>query len=305
MIDKPTIIVSSLGRTGTKFFYVLFQKIILNGTSLHEPDVFNFIQYRGVRERTYEVIKQLKDSGVYYLVFRKLLGTWSLARLSDDRVRGKVDYTHAVQRLLNQREAFIHSRPGSVYAESSTSYYHLIDVLPDVFEHHRAAYIIRDGRDWVQSWMNWGGKHGGMYGKGPIGRAISRNWPTPLEIEGDPYKSQWNSMSRFQRLCWAWSTFNRFAVEQIKENPYAKLVHFENIFKSEKRQQYFEEVIHFLMDMPQLEAIPSGSLQGLLNRKIHQSEVEFPSWEKWTPEQKKQFKEICGPLMTQLGYELD
>jgi len=305
MITKPTIIVSSLGRTGTKFFYTVFQKIIPNGTSLHEPDVFNFIQYRGVRERTHEVIKQLNDSGIYYLVLRKMLGTWSLARLSDDRVRGKIDYAHSVQRLLSQRGAFIHSRPGDVYAESSTSYYHLIDVLPDVFEYHRVAYIIRDGRDWVQSWMNWGGKHGGMYGKGVIGRTISRNWPTPLEIDSNPYQSQWNSMSRFQKLCWAWSTFNQAAVEQLEKNPCAKLVNFEHIFKSKKRQEYFEELINFLTDMPQFKPISSRSLQGMLNKKIHQSEVEFPSWERWSSEYQKQFKEICGPLMTQLGYELD
>jgi hypothetical protein len=41
----------------------------------------------------------------------------------------------------------------------------------------------------------------------------------------------------------------------------------------------------------------------LFKDKIHGSAEKFPSWEQWTETQKKQFIEICGPLMKRLGYD--
>jgi hypothetical protein len=78
LITKPTIIITSLGRTGTKFFQLLFEEIVPDSTSLHEPDYLNFGQYRGWGERIRQVVRQLRESGVSNLVVRKSLGKWSL-----------------------------------------------------------------------------------------------------------------------------------------------------------------------------------------------------------------------------------
>ena len=58
MIEKPTIIITSIGRTGTKFFGDLFREIIPDSTSLHEPDFLKVIRYRGAFERIRQIIKQ-------------------------------------------------------------------------------------------------------------------------------------------------------------------------------------------------------------------------------------------------------
>jgi hypothetical protein len=301
MIDKPSIIVTSLGRTGTKFFQLLFEELITDGTSLHEPDYFNFGQYRGAGERIRQAIRQMREAGVSNLVVRKSLGHWSLVELSDARVRGELGYAEAVRRVLDQRREFVRSRSGSVYVESSSAYYGLIDVLKDVYRQHRVVYLVRDGRDWVQSKMNWGR----MYAKGGIGGLLSHTWPTALDVADDPYQSRWGSMSRFDRLCWAWVRLNEYALAAIQENPNARLFHFEGLFRSEDRYRYLEDLVRFSTTFPRAEPIAVGPFDGWLERQVHQSEARFPPWEGWSAEHRQQFEAICGPLMRDLGYELD
>lgn len=301
MINKPTIILTSLGRTGTKFFAALFSDIIPYSTSLHEPDVFNFFQYEGTKERIRQTIKQIQEVSFYTLFVRKALGRGSIIELSDSRVRGELKYEEVVRQLLKQRSGFVESREGAMYVESNAGYYGLLDILSEVFEHHRIVYIVRDGRGWVQSKMNWGQ----MYNKSTIRGVFAHTWPTALEMESDPYRSKWNSMSRFERICWAWTRLNRYALDTVRENPNARVFRFEDIFKSENRYQHLAELVNFATDMPGVDPVPAEALDGWLDRRIHKSSGDFPAWSEWSTQQKQQFIEICGPLMEELGYELN
>jgi hypothetical protein len=301
MIEQPTIIITSLGRTGTKFFHALFEEIIPDATSLHEPDVFNIVQYRETGERIRQILKQIRESGVYNMIIRKALGKWSLIELSDARVRGELGYAEAVQQVLSQREEFVRSRSGSVYVEANIGYYGLIDVLRDVYEHCRIVYIIRDGRDWIRSHINWGQ----MYGKGKIRSMFAHTWPAASNMKDDPYRLQWKSMSRFERLCWAWVRLNEYALGTIQENPNARVFRFEDVFQSRDRYQHLADLVRFSTMFPNTETITTGSLEGWPDRQIHKSVTRFPLWEEWSTEQKGQFKAICGLLMKKLDYEFD
>jgi len=301
MIKKPTIIITSLGRTGTKFFAILFRDLLPNATCLHEPDVFNFFQYERADERFRQTIKQIWEVGFYNLFVRKALGSGSLVAISDSRVRGEIGYDEAKRKLLKQRSRFIYSRAGSTYVESSISYYGLIDVLNSAYEHHRFAYVVRDARDWVRSNMNWGQ----MYNKSKIRTIFAHTWPTASEIESDPYRSEWNSMSRFERLCWAWVRLNEYALNAVRENPSARVFRFEDVFNSDDRYQHLADLVNFTTDMPRIEPVPPDALEGWLDRRIHKSSDKFPSWSDWSAEHKQQFVEVCGSLMEELDYELN
>jgi hypothetical protein len=300
MIDKPSIIITSLGRTGTKFFQELFADIIPDATSLHEPDYLNFGQYHGISERFRQLVRQIQESGFSNLIIRKALGKWSLIALSDARLRGTLDYSEAVEQVLSQRRSFVRSQDGSMYIESSSAYFGLIDVIMGVYKQHKVVYIIRDGRDWVQSKMNFGR----IYLKGKVRSMISRNWPTAQDIENDPYQSRWAVMSRFEKTCWAWARLNKYVMDTVKENPNARVFRFEDIFKSGDRYQHLADLVNFATDMPGVEPVPPEALEGWLDRRIHKSSGEFPAWSEWSPEQKGQFREICGSLMKALGYSL-
>lgn len=297
MIEKPTIVITSTGRTGTEFFAKLFADILPNCTSLHEPDIFKF---NGVENRFEHYRQQTRRAGVWKMLLLKALGKWTLVKLSDARFLGKMKYEQAKKELDIQRASFIAKMPGDVYVESNLGYYGLLDVMPGAFKNHRTIYIVRDGRDWVRSMLNWGE----VYGKRGLARQlIAHKWPTAVDFPDDPLTKQWNTASRFTKLCWAWAKLNEFSFNSVSQNQNAQLFHFEKIFFGEERYQYLNNLLGFAISFPGMNLQPIGATNGWLEKKIHQSSDGFPSWEKWTVEEKKQFEQICGPLMEKLGYK--
>lgn len=297
-IEKPTILITSLGRTGTDFFAKFFANIVPDCTSLHEPDI---VQSTGIDNKLAHFMQQVRRAGIWKMVFLKAIGKWTLVKLSDSRFIGRLDDKQAIRSLLFQRRSFIENLPGSVYVEANIGYYGLLDVTPAVFRYHKAIYIVRDGRDWVRSHMNWGQ----FYGKTGIRKLLAHNWPVATDLPNDPYAGKWSSLSRFERLCWAWTRLNNYALETVSNNPNARVFHFEKIFSGGKRYQVLDELMAFSTSLPSITPMQLGKTDDWLERKIHQSSNEFPGWQEWTKEQKKQFKEICGSLMNQLGYSID
>lgn len=297
MIEKPAIIITSLGRTGTKFFQALFKSQVPGGCSLHEPDVFNYFQYKKGKERNSQVKAQFKEVGLFNLFIRKPMGYWSLINISDDRVSGAIDHTSAAKKIYNQRKSFVNQVAGSPYIESNIGYYGLLDILDGVFSQFRAAYFIRDGRDWIQSHMNWGQ----MYGKNEFQKIFAHTWPTAYEF-GEITIETWNSMSRFEKLCRAWVKLNEYAINSIADNPFVRLIKFEDIFISDKRYQNLEDLLNFLISIDNSLELEVDSINGWLEKRIHGSKENFPNFPDWSTIQKAQFHDICDPLMKYLGY---
>jgi hypothetical protein len=148
--------------------------------------------------------------------------------------------------------------------------------------------------------MNWGQ----MYNKGRIRGVFAHTWPTASEMDADPYRSKWPTMSRFGRICWAWVRLNEYALNTVRENSDARVFRFEDIFQSDDRYDHLADLVGFTTDIPGVEPIPPEALEGWLDRRIHKSIGDFPAWTEWSPEQKRQFTEICGSLMEALGYKL-
>jgi len=294
-IEKPTILITSLGRTGTDFFAKFFAAIVPNCTSLHEPDI---IQSVGVDNKFSHFMKQVRQAGAWRMVFLKGLGKWTLVKLSDSRFKGSLGREQALKELQFQRFQFINQMPGAVYVEANIGYYGLLDITPAMFEHHRAIYIVRDGRDWIRSHMDWGQ----FYGKTGIRKLISHNWPAASDIADDPYSARWEKLSRFEKLCWAWKKLNEYALGGISKNSSARLFHFEKIFSAEERYEVLDELMAYATSLPNIDPTKLGKTDGWLKKKVHQSSNRFPRWQEWTKEQRGQFEEICGSLMNELGY---
>lgn len=297
-IEKPTIIITSLGRTGTKFFQALFNNQFPESSSHHEPDVFNYFQYEKGKERTTQVLAQVKEVGFFNLFIRKPLGHWSLINISDARVCGAMDYSRAVKKAYNQRYSFVTKKiNGSPYIESNAGYYGLLDILEHIYEEYRAVYIVRDGRDWIQSKINWGQ----MYGKSRLQSIFAHTWPTAYEC-GEMTLDAWETMSTFEKLCWAWVRLNEFAIDSIGENPHIRLVKFEDIFTADDRYQNLTDMINFLKSINSPGLSNAGSVEGWLDKRIHGSKERFPKWVNWSTEQSDYFQKVCGPLMHRLKY---
>jgi len=297
MIEKPTILITSLGRTGTEFFARLFAEILPDSTSIHEPDIF---QNTGVENKWRHYLHQVRRAGIWRMVILKALGKWTLVDLSDAKFLGRMNTEGAMHGLRMQRRAFIHKLPGTAYVEANIGYYGLMDITSRVFRAHRAIFIVRDGRDWVRSHMNWGE----FYGKKGLRKLISHNWPTARGLPGDTYTDKWNYMTRFEKLCWAWARLNEYALDTFSGNPHVRVFRFEEIFMGKAKYDVLMEMLTFATSLPGVSSADVGTVQGWLEQKIHKSSEGFPAWENWTNEQKRQFEHICGPLMEKLRYPI-
>lgn len=301
MIDKPTVIITSLGRTGTLFFQKLFEASIPECTCLHEPDRLNFGQYKGLSNKTVQVFRQMGESGAFNLIFRKfLLSDWSIEAVSKGRITGASSDGEAKDRIVSQRKKFIQKQPGTLYIESSSAYYGVIDILTDVFSHHRLIYIIRDGREWVRSKMNFGT----MYNKNKLQQRVSGNWPTAVEINDPIYGEKWDKISRFEKICWAWTALNQYALKCVEKNPYARVFRFEDIISAPEAAKNLSDLMNFATSLPLTIDMASSGLEDWVKQKIHSSQKAFPGWDQWSKEQINCFVRICGPLMQKVGYDL-
>lgn len=84
-----------------------------------------------------------------------------------------------------------------------------------------------------------------------------------------------------------------------------KRFEFEDIFEAENRYENLKELVDFATTFQDGTKLEYKPLDGWLDKKFHGSSGEFPSWENWTKEQKATFRHMCGPLMEELGYEVD
>jgi hypothetical protein len=296
MISKNTILITSIGRTGTEFFSKFFSDLIPGSISLHEPDI---IKNPFLEKDKSNYIQQIKYAGVGRLFFLKLFRQWTLVNISDARFTRKMDNAEAIRKLHAQRNGFISQLPCSVYVESNLGYYGLLDLTPKVFENHKAVYIVRDGRDWVKSTLSWGE----AYGKTGLRKLIAHAWPTAAQLAGDQFEATWNNLSRFEQLCWAWTRLNEYALNSIQSNPGARVFKFESIFQEKDRYQTLDELLRFTTALPGFNTDDIKKPDGWLEQKIHQSASKFPGWQDWTKEQKDFFDKTCGSLMEKLGYK--
>ncbi len=297
MIDKPAIIITSTGRSGTKFFSSLFNEILYDCNSLHEPDIFSVPLDKGFDVFLEGTREKFAAAGWKYLVIQKIIGNFSLVKLSDLRLKGLLSTDATIKKLFKQRKGFVKQNPSRTYLESSAAYYGLIDVLPEVFINHRVAYIARDGRDWVRSFLNWGE----FYDKGRIRGLVAHTWPKAGEFPEDPFFEKWEYMNRFERLCWAWNKLNGYAISRISKNPNSRLFRFEDLFISRDRYSHLTEFVRFLSEIH--EGGGDFNLAGKLDKKVNESHKKFRAWSHWSDEEKRIFQEHCGDLMSSLSYE--
>jgi hypothetical protein len=297
MINKPTIIITSIGRTGTKFFAQLFREILKDNVTYHEPEKI-------IIKSTYLNLKKtfwvFKNFGLINSTLKKITGSWGIRSISNRKIMDKLTTNEARLFLIGERKKFIESHHKiKIYVESSYHFYGLIDIIPISFKYHNTVYIIRNGRNWIRSHMDktkW---------------YSVKHIPSLLNIMLTPWKKtstynlKWKSMTQFEKLCWFWSTANQYALNTIENNPNAKLFYFEDIFESENKYANLKKLIDFVTTFKNFKIkYNHNKLSGILEKKINNpKKYTFPSWENWTEEQKNQFNEICGPLMKKLGYD--
>ncbi len=293
-LDKPSVFITSTGRTGTKFFAHLFNNVVPECDAFHEPGLVDY--WSGGR-----LLQNLPYFSLRQLTFDKLFSSRNVRGISLRRNAGTLPFETACEVLYESRGSIVDTVEAPLYVESNFQVVGLIDVLSEVFRDCRIIFVVRDGRDWVRSSYCFGG---GWYGPWHLMASLDIGRLKAPLCARDPWKKRWAEMNHFEKNCWLWRRKNAYAVECVKNTPEARLFKFEDIFKGSDRRETVSDILDFATDRGGTRfEYNSQKVHEQLDRKVNRSDPgEFPGWPDWSAERVRQFQRICGGLMDDLGY---
>jgi hypothetical protein len=177
---------------------------------------------------------------------------------------------------------------GKVYAETSARLTFFAPAIAQVLPEARFIHLVRHPGDVIRSGMrrSW----------------YSDNRSDRYRIRpqaGDPYFENWESLPRFEKICWYWNAYNSFALRftDIVEARRFLLLKAEDLFAA--RGETLEQLFEFIgVPSPGSEAL-AAELDHKHNRQVKN---DYPRFEEWNESQRKTLAAVAGDTMTALGY---
>lgn len=177
-----------------------------------------------------------------------------------------------------------------VYVEANNRLFSLIPILRQTFRGCKFVHIVRDGRDVVRSGMG-------------------RRWYQPDDIDpyrlkaidfpNDPYFEYWQSMSRFEKICWWWQKKDGIIYQSVKNESDSITVKFEDIFDESNDYAGLKAIGDFL-------DIDVSTISHLISIKRNATETyQMPHWQNWDLCLREKFMKISGEHLKQYGYVND
>lgn len=291
LTGKPCIFITSLGRTGTHFFGTNMMRMIEGCNSVHEPDIFYFDS---------ELYKKIKEFGLFRMTAGKFFSRYSIRGLNIARQIGTIPDDEIVECIRHMRTNSLENAGAAILLESNCSWSSLVDLLPKAFPNARVAYILRDPRSWICSWLN---NAGARYSPLDVRSWFKDTRLTPHHIKGDPNQARWKEMTIFDKFCWFWNAENSFALECANRSDSIKVFRFEDIFCKDNDYEAMIEMLEHLTAFP-VGFRPEWKLdRELMGRKTNTEYGDrFPEWDRWEPWQVRSLDDHCGDLMALFAY---
>jgi hypothetical protein len=262
--DINVVFIVSTGRTGTHFFSHFFSRFLNKVVSLHEP-----------------------KPDLFYV--------------STNFLRGKISRELAKWMIINSRKRYLSKvEKDGVYIESNNNLAYLLNLLEELFDSIKIVHVERNGIDVVRSYYSWEvrgkwvGKTCFLSHNDPRDR-ISPNW-----FPENEFYNKYQDMTRFERVCWYWSTKNRLIKYLIDKSENGTTFKFESLFV-DKDEEEWKRLFTFIKNSPVssykeiLDYVKIASSNKSRNKKI-------AGWEDWSVSQKKSFQLIAGDHMIECGY---
>lgn len=179
----------------------------------------------------------------------------------------------------------IREKQVATYGEVSSPLRCLGGALKSTLPNAKFFILVRDGRGTVRSAMNRQAPRKGSENHHP---------PTPLP-DDHPHVENWSTMDDFQQTCWWWLDCYRMLRKHLPEAPVVQLE------KITEDYEYLDE--HILQ--PVGLKISRAQYNAAMNQRSANAAQNYtiPHYNEWDETRRRQFDEICGPMMTQLGYQ--
>ena len=291
--EKYFAFITSGGRTGTKFFGDLLCQMIPVAFSVHEPDVLNRLDKHFLR--------QLRIFGFYQMVLGRIAGKTGIRNLSQNYLARKIGLDQLSISISNQRQKYYDLIDQDLIIESYSGWYGCVPAIRQLFKNYKLLVVARNPKDWVRSNMNWGT----MYGRRDWVSKLGLGRLNPKLVRDKQYQAQWESFSRFHKLCWAWKTIYETLLDSIKDDPNARIVKFEELFETQDKYLNLRDLLEFLTRFGD-RAFSFEIPPNILEKKVHQNiSQQFPNWKDWEDDRHNDLISICGGVMERLDYSFN
>lgn len=292
--NKHLVLIASGGRTGTQFLGDNLSKIITDCFSVHEPDM-----YKGIcNPQTWQA---LYDFGFYHMIIGRILGKTGIRNLNQQYLTASKSDDALIKAIKQHRTQYLNRKKQGLIIESYYQWFGLYPLAEKAFPHVKFIGIIRDPRNWITSWMNHINTHhtnNDWVNNLGFSRLSSNN----IKPSNHLSSLDWKTLSPFEKNCWDWAIIAEQLLHHDKTYEQAKLFRFEDLFLSENKQAFIEEMLEFATNFPD-KSFPYEIDMALFSQKQNASKKNvFSSWKDWSPELCQQLDHICGPLMRELGY---
>ena len=190
---------------------------------------------------------------------------------------GNFPHEKMVELLRSTRQPEIEGRQ---YGESNQKLSFIIPAAIEAFPQLKFIWLIRDGRDVVNSthsigWYDNSLLQGSMWQEHLIDGVKS----------GDVSEEDWSAMDSFEKCCWYWSFTNNVIKNNLAQMDKSRwmVIRLEDI--------KYDDVFRFLSVPPCRKKVP------WINKKRRLKESS--GWRSWDDRQKHVFEKVCGPLMNE------
>jgi len=205
---NPILLVST-GRTGTKFFFELFDVFFSNIYSVHEPtpDLLELsLSYRRHNISKKKALTQFKKSRICEYKKAKKLGR---------------------------------------YFEANNNLTLLSPLLIDQIETLKVIHITRHPYTFIRSAYHkknlFKGQEYLFYHDNDKRKRL-----TPFDNDDLGFQGRWKDMPRILKIAWYWNTYNKELLDIKEDNSNYKCFKYENVFDSRYREKTINEMIRFL-----------------------------------------------------------
>ncbi|MBU2885814.1 hypothetical protein KO507_08580 [Gilvimarinus agarilyticus] len=257
------IILTSTGRTGTKFFADFFHKFFDDVLSIHEPepDLLNLsVSYK---------TKKISADKAYSMFKNSRLNQYQQAK----------KYKH--------------------YFEANNNLTLLTPVLAAKIPTLRVIHVSRHPYTFIRSAYHKKNTHRGeeylFYHENDKRRRI-----TPFDTKEITQYSEWLKLPRILKIAWYWNTYNKNLLELNHSIKNYCLIKYENVFDDRFRHQELSRMVTFLAMTPKDNFTFENDF---FKEKINKSEYDDDIFKKEIEPYTEQILNICGDTMKKLEYE--